>query len=167
MSATWPAVRIEIVEVIDQDLVDSLRRLYSQLYPDSPQDQTESIVGPETLSNLIGSPTDVLLVVKTLTGRIIGTATLNLIYRVHGCFAQIETFVIDQADRGQGLGQLLVDKLIELADANQVRIIGLVSGKQRLASHRLYQRNGFSQPDLFYYSRQLNQPRSDEVTPRW
>ncbi len=125
------------------------------------------MVGPPTLANLVGSPTDMLLAIKTPDNCIIGTGTLSLAYRVWGCSAQIETFVIDQTHRGQGLGQLLLERLIELANANQVWIVGLVSAKHRLASHRLYEQAGFSQPNSFYYSRQLNQPRPDEIVPRW
>ena len=160
MPASRPNAKIEIVDAIDQTLVDRLRHLYSQLYPDR-QSRVESYVSRQTLTNLVESSTDMLLVVKDDQNRIIGTATLSLLYQVSGCVALIETFIIDQDHRGQGLGRLLLDRLVELAEDNQVRIISLVSGKHRPASHRLYERGGFSQPDSFYYSRQLRQFNPD------
>ena len=161
MSSPTSIVRIETVESLDQNLVDSLRRLYRQLYPDSAQDPAQSLVGPETLADLVESPTSHLLVAKTANNQIVATATLNIAHRIHGCFAQLESFVVDQDHRGRGVGQLLLDGLIELAEANQVRMVSLVSGSHRPISHLFYQQAGFSRRDNFYFYRYLDWPQSD------
>lgn len=164
MNSKLPANRsdilIETVEVVDQALINCLQRLYGQLYPDLSRSQVESRVRSQTLTELIESPTDTLLVVKTPKNHITGMATLNLVYQMNGRFAQIECFVIDRDCRRQGLGSLLLDKLLELAAEQQVRVVGLISGKHRRESHRLYEGAGFRQPDVFYYSRQLSDGRT-------
>ena len=158
MSSSILIVRIETTESIDQSLVDSLRRLYKQLYPDSGQDLTQSLVGPETLASLVEAPDSHLLVAKTASNQIVATATLNLAHRIHGCFAQLESFVVDQDHRGKGIGQLLLDGLIELAEVNQVRMVSLVSGSHRPISHLFYQQAGFKRRDNFYFYRYLDRP---------
>lgn len=158
MSAAKAPVEIEIVKTVDQTLIDSLRRLYRQLYPNTPQSAVEAAVGFRALDKLVGSDSDRLLVAKTADGRIVGTATLNLVYRIGGRFATIESLVVDSDCRRRGLGRLLVDQLVELARDGGACLISLVSGQHRPASHRLYEAAGFRRRPNLYYSLWLDRP---------
>ena len=76
-------------------------------------------------------------------GQILGTLTL-VSYRVSsGPKARIEDVIVDEAARGQGVGEALVREALRRATELGVRTVELTSMPYREAANRLYRRLGF------------------------
>jgi GNAT superfamily N-acetyltransferase len=58
-------------------------------------------------------------------------------------YALVEDVVVDAAMRGQGYGEALMQRAIELARAGGCYKLALTSNKARADAHRFYQRLGF------------------------
>ena len=65
--------------------------------------------------------------------------------------AWIEDVVTDQAVRGQGVGQSLVEAAVDHAKALGARTVDLTSRPTREAANRLYRRVGFLQRETNVY----------------
>ena len=84
-----------------------------------------------------------MLVARGDEGRILGTLTLVL-YRVSsGLKARIEDVIVDEAARGQGVGEALVREGMRRATELGVRTVELTSMPYRESANRLYRRLGF------------------------
>ena len=90
-------------------------------------------------------PRQRLLVVEA-DGRIVGTAVVmilpNLSHRGRP-LALVENVVVDEAERGNRYGELLMRRTVEEARAAGCYKLTLTSNKQRADAHRFYQRLGF------------------------
>jgi ribosomal protein S18 acetylase RimI-like enzyme len=86
---------------------------------------------------------DVDLFVARDDERIVGMGALYFIRKIGKCNAYIEDVIVDEAYRGQGLGEKLVRALIETAKQKGVRSITLTSRSERVAAHKLYEKLGF------------------------
>jgi ribosomal protein S18 acetylase RimI-like enzyme len=92
-----------------------------------------------------------LLLARDDEGTIVGTLTLVL-YRIPtGLRARIEDVVVDEAGRGQGVGEALTREAMRLAAEAGVRSVELTSHPTREAANRLYRRLGFEQRDTNVY----------------
>ncbi len=76
---------------------------------------------------------------------IVGVATLYLMPKVGKLVSHLEDVVVSHQYRGQGLGALLVSKVIEVARELGVVSIALTSRPERVAANKLYQKLGFEQ----------------------
>jgi ribosomal protein S18 acetylase RimI-like enzyme len=65
--------------------------------------------------------------------------------------ARIGDVVVDQAARGQGVGEALVRAALGVAAAEGARTVDLTSRPSRVAANRLYQRLGFQARDSLLY----------------
>jgi ribosomal protein S18 acetylase RimI-like enzyme len=65
--------------------------------------------------------------------------------------AWIEDVVVDEAARGQGVGEALNREALRIAAENGARTVDLTSRPSREAANRLYQRIGFKQRDTNVY----------------
>jgi GNAT superfamily N-acetyltransferase len=112
-----------------------------------------------------------LLVVRDVTGRVVGSVALVLT----GDFGEITTsdeeaafrmLVVDPAARGQGVGRLLVSACLDRARAAGKRRMVISTDPRMTTAHRLYERLGFSRlperdwsplpgTDLLVYARDL------------
>ncbi|HEV7186723.1 MAG TPA: GNAT family N-acetyltransferase [Blastococcus sp.] len=112
-----------------------------------------------------------LLVVRDARGGIVGSVALVLT----GDFGEVTTsdeeaafrmLVVDQAARGQGVGQLLVRTCLDRARAAGKRRMVISTDPRMTSAHRLYERLGFGRlperdwspmagTDLLVYSREL------------
>ncbi|MEE8348403.1 MAG: GNAT family N-acetyltransferase, partial [Acidobacteriota bacterium] len=97
----------EVTEVTD-DLVEALGRLMFQL--------SQSAVPPtrETIQQMVDAEA-IRLLVAIDDGSILGTLTLALFPIPTGVRAWIEDVVVDQAVRGEGVGEALNRKALDLA----------------------------------------------------
>ena len=68
-----------------------------------------------------------------------------------GVRAWIEDVVVDEAARGQGVGQLLNERALEIAQESGAKTVDLTSRPSREAANRLYKRIGFEQRDTNVY----------------
>ncbi len=131
-------VRIEEVVVADGEVVDALRRLIPQLSSTAPAIEAYDI------ESIVSSPATTVFVARTDDG-IVGTLTLVLFRAPSGVRGWIEDVVVDDAARGQGVGEALVQGAIELAGKANARTVDLTSNPKREAANRLYQRVGFTE----------------------
>jgi ribosomal protein S18 acetylase RimI-like enzyme len=128
-------MKIEQVTEADDDLVEVIRRLLPQL--------SEARTPPtlEQLAETVAGET--MLVARADDGTIIGTLTL-ITYRVaSGLKARIEDVIVDQAARGQGVGEALTREAMRRATDAGARMVELTSMPYREAANRLYRRLGF------------------------
>ena len=140
-----PAVRIR--EATEDDL-PRLIELLAQLSLDAPREEPGPPL-PQTYSDAFAEiqadPRQRLLVAEA-GGRIAGSATLiivpNLTHQGRP-YAIVENVVVDQTQRGGGIGELLMRHAIEAARRAGCYKLSLTSNRRREDAHRFYERLGF------------------------
>jgi ribosomal protein S18 acetylase RimI-like enzyme len=83
------------------------------------------------------------LVVRADEGAILGAASLTVYLAPTGLRAIIEDVIVDQPARGQGVGEALVRRCLDIAHGKGVPTVTLTSNPKRESANRLYQRMGF------------------------
>lgn len=131
------AVTVEEATAVDDALVAAFARLVPQLSSSSPPPSAAE------LSAICTSPACVLLVARDAGGTIIGSLTLAVFPIPTGTRAWIEDVVVDDAARGAGAGQALVEAALQRAVALGAKTVDLTSRPSREAANRLYLRLGF------------------------
>ena len=104
----------------------------------------------QSLRNIVESPTSELWVAKE-EGKIVGITTLTLAARLSGVSARLEDVVVDEAERGKGIGRSLCEKVIERAKARGARSVSLTTRPERVAAHKLYEKLGFKRKETDVY----------------
>jgi ribosomal protein S18 acetylase RimI-like enzyme len=137
-------VTVEVVHTVTDELVDAFARLVPQL------SATKGPPGREALTGIVSSPAVTLLVARA-EGTIIGTLTLAMFPTPTGIRAWIEDVVVDEAARGQGIGEALITEAVGLAGAAGARTVDLTSRPTRQAAGRLYERAGFEERNTRVY----------------
>src|SRR3989344_1477628 len=89
------------------------------------------------------SDKNVALIVAMDDGKIVGMATLYIITKFSKRNGHVEDVVVDGEYRGQGLGEKIMQALINLARSEQVKTLHLTSRPERVAGNKLYQKLGF------------------------
>jgi ribosomal protein S18 acetylase RimI-like enzyme len=133
----------ECLEVTDE-VVAAFERLIPQLSssnPPPPRAELEAIVS---------SPATVLFLARA-DGAIVGSLTLALFRIPTGMRAWIEDVVVDEAARGEGVGEALNRAALARAADEGARTVDLTSRPSREAANRLYRRIGFEQRDTNVY----------------
>lgn len=120
------------------ELVEAFARLIPQLSRSSPPPSE-----PE-LQAMIDAPGTSVLVAANDDDKILGTLTLVVFRIPTGMRAWIEDVVVDEAARGQGVGEVLTLAAIDIARAAGAKTVDLTSRPSREAANRLYQRLGFT-----------------------
>ena len=138
-------MQVEEATEVSTELVEAMARLVPQL------SRTAAVPGEAELAEVVGSPASVLLVARDDSGRIAGSLTLVLFRIPTGMRAWIEDVVVDQAYRGQGVGEALSREALARAQAAGARTVDLTSRANREAANRLYQRLGFVPRDTNVY----------------
>ncbi|MBI2331808.1 MAG: GNAT family N-acetyltransferase, partial [Chloroflexi bacterium] len=122
-------MQIEIATRADDELYEAFQRLVPQLTNNNPPPTRED------LAALIQDPSSTLLLARSDSGQIIGTLTLTA-YRVPtGVRSIIEDVIVDISARGQGVGEALMQRAIDLARQKGVRNISLTSNPMRVAAN--------------------------------
>jgi ribosomal protein S18 acetylase RimI-like enzyme len=129
---------IEIFELkqATQQIVDELVTLGRALHED------ERTMTLQELEDLIADQTAVVIVAQD-GGYIIGMATLYFFQKIGSRTSLLEDVIVDSRYRGQGLGEKLVQAIIEVARSRKVKTISLTSRPVRVAAHKLYEKLGF------------------------
>ncbi len=138
-------VKVEIATTLTPAIVDAVERLVGQL--------SRSAAPPTTaeLSDIVSSPATDLFIAIDDGGTIIGTATLVTFRIPTGVRAWIEDVVVDEAGRGQGVGTVLTEAMVERAQELGCRTVDLTSRPSRQSANRMYQRAGFVARDTNVY----------------
>jgi ribosomal protein S18 acetylase RimI-like enzyme len=138
-------VTVEEAGAVTPDLVESFATLIPQLSKSSP---------PPTeveLREMVEAPGTHVLVARDDDGRILGSLTL-VVFRIPTAVrAWIEDVVVDEAGRGQGVGEALNRFALDLARAEGAKTVDLTSRPSREAANRLYQRIGFERRETNVY----------------
>ncbi len=130
-------MQIEIVNEATQELWDAFHRLVPQLTNNNPPPSLD------LLAALVESEASTLLVARADDGFILGAAALTVYLVPTGTRAIIEDVIVDGSARGQGIGEALVRRCLEIAREKGAPAVTLTSNPKREAANRLYQRMGF------------------------
>ncbi|HAF69240.1 MAG TPA: GNAT family N-acetyltransferase [Acidimicrobiaceae bacterium] len=138
------AIEISICESVDEAVVAAFQRLIPQLSSSSSLPTAGQLV--EILNH---DASTVLLAREGDT--IVGSMTLIVFAIPTGVRAWIEDVVVDEQARGQGVGEALNQRAIEIATKAGAKTIDLTSRPSREAANRLYQRLGFTARETNIY----------------
>jgi ribosomal protein S18 acetylase RimI-like enzyme len=141
---TETGVTVEQAAVADHELLDAIKTLLPQLSSAAPPTFAE-------LDEVATSPATTLFVARNAGGRIVGALTLAHFRLPTGVRAWIEDVVVDQTERGGGIGSALVEAAVDVARQAGARTVDLTSRPDREAANRLYQRLGFVRRETNVY----------------
>jgi len=117
-----------------------------------------SPVTEDEIADIARSPATVLFVARDREGEIVGSLTLVLFRAPTGPRAWIEDVVVDEAQRGGGVGSALVEEALKRAKEAGARTVDLTSRPSREAANRLYVRLGFKERVTNVYRFQVELP---------
>ena len=142
-------MQIEIVTQADDELYGAFQRLIPQLTDNNPPPSLDN------LAALLQDPASTLIVARNENDKIVGALTLA-VYRVPtGIRSVIEDVIVDSSARGQGIGEALMKRAIDVARETGARNISLTSNPIREAANKLYLRVGFTKRDTNAYQIKL------------
>ncbi len=142
-------MQIDIAYQADEELFEAFQRLVPQLTQNNPPPTREE------LQALINEPASTLLLARDERGEIIGALNLT-VYRVPtGVRSIIEDVIVDLSARGQGVGEALMLRAIELAREKGASGISLTSNPMRVAANGLYVKLGFQKRETNSYQFKL------------
>jgi ribosomal protein S18 acetylase RimI-like enzyme len=142
-------MRIDLVTQADVELYQALQRLVPQLTNNNPPPSLDE------LTALVHEASSTLMIARDDSGVIVGALTLA-VYRVPtGIRSIIEDVVVDISVRGQGVGEELMLRAIEIAREKGAANISLTSNPMRVAANKLYLRVGFQKRDTNAYQLKL------------
>jgi len=133
-----------VVREATGEVAAAMRRLLPQLSASAaPPDQAavQRIVSSEAIT----------LLAARLDGQIVGLLTLAMFPIPTGFRAWIEDVIVDEAARGQGIGEALTKMALDLAAGAGARTVDLTSRPSREAAGRLYERVGFAERSTRIY----------------
>lgn len=139
------SVTVAVAGEVTDEVVDAFARLTPQLSRSSPPPTRQQ------LEEIVASPATHLLLATGADGTILGSLTLVLFRIPTGLRAWIEDVVVDEAGRGQGVGEALNRFAIDVAAERGARSVDLTSRPSREAANRLYRRLGFEPRDTNVY----------------
>jgi ribosomal protein S18 acetylase RimI-like enzyme len=122
--------------------------LIAQLYSDPAQEDFAAARASyeRAYAEIAGDPRQTLLVAET-GGEIVGTLVLIIVpnlTRRGRPYAILENIVVDAERRSGGIGEALVRRAIEDAQAAGCHKVALMSRVERTEAHRFYGRLGFT-----------------------
>lgn len=129
-------VSIDILRSISDEERQQIAALVAQL--------TTKEVDPSRFDEVVDSHNTLLLTARR-NGHIVGVLVLALYPTLTGRKAWIEDVVVDNAERGAGIGRALVERAIAKASERGAATLDLTSNPSRQAAHRLYRACGFEE----------------------
>jgi len=130
---------------VDDELFEAWVRLLPQL------STSAGTVGRDVLQRIVSAPTSRLLIARDIDQGIVGSLTLAMFQIPTGLRAIIEDVVVDESQRGRGIGELLTRAALDIAEHEGVRTVDLTTRPSREAANRLYQRVGFTKRETNVY----------------
>ncbi len=142
-------MQVDVVTKADDELYEAFQRLVPQLTNNNPPPSLND------LAALVRDSSSTLMVARNEKNEIIGALTLT-VYRVPtGIRSIIEDVIVDTSARGQGIGEALMLRAIEIAKEKGASNISLTSNPLREAANRLYLRVGFKKRETNAYQMKL------------
>ena len=124
----------ELLTFTDSDFID-LASLMQEL-------SGNIVFTRESLERMLADPNSHLYVIRE-ENRIVACASLCIFHQPFSTDATIESVVVSSKMRGKGLGQKLMEHLLEEAARMNVDCIHLTSNPKREVANALYQKLGF------------------------
>lgn len=109
----------------------------------------------DSLERMLADPNSHLYVIRE-EGRIVACACLCIFHQPFSTDATVESVVVSSKMRGKGLGQKLMEHLIEEAARLNVDCIHLTSNPKREAANALYRKMGFEKKETNCYMMNLS-----------
>ena len=147
-------IQIEEVTQVTDELMDAFKRLVPQLSSTNPAPTLAEV------TQMVQSPATIVLIARDMDkpqGPIMGSLTLALFRIPTAMRAWIEDVVVDTGARGQGIGEALVRKALEVAAQSGAKTVDLTSRPSREAANRLYVRVGFEKRETNIYRYKIEQ----------
>lgn len=142
-------MQLEIVTKADEELYEAFQRLVPQLTNNNPPPSLND------LADLVRDSSSTLIIARNDNNDIVGALTLS-VYRVPtGIRSVIEDVIVDISTRGEGVGEALMLRGIELAREKGAGNISLTSNPMRVAANKLYLRVGFEKRETNSYQMKL------------
>jgi ribosomal protein S18 acetylase RimI-like enzyme len=138
------SIVVEVIADITDDNLAAVNRLIPQLSRSAPP------LTAEALKKIVSWDGNRLLIARS-GEQAVGMLTLVMFPIPTGLRAWIEDVVVDESARGQGIGAVLTQEAIRLAQAVGARTVDLTSRPSRDAANRLYERLGFELRDTKAY----------------
>jgi ribosomal protein S18 acetylase RimI-like enzyme len=129
-------VHVEVLHEVTDEVVAAFGHLLPQLSSSAPP------ADRAVLTEIVSSGATTLLIAWA-GDRIAGTLSLVMFPIPTGLRAWIEDVIVDEAARGQGIGEALTVEALRIAEAAGARTVDLTSRPSREAAGRLYERVGF------------------------
>jgi GNAT superfamily N-acetyltransferase len=132
-------VKIErLTEFKPEDTVE-----IGQLFPSLSEHLEDSPVNEELLRDIINSPYHVQIVARDEDGKIIGAATMSVVFSTAtGRIAYLEDLVVNKNAQGSGIGKKLWDEIIKWSRENNLGRIEFTSSFNRKSAHTFYKKLG-------------------------
>jgi ribosomal protein S18 acetylase RimI-like enzyme len=131
---------------VDDALMEAMSRLLPQL------SKTAAIPDADAIREIVASPrTALLLAHEQSSRRIAGMLTLVCFRIPAGVRARIEDVVVDEAERGHGIGETLCRTALRIAAEQGASAVELTSHPSREAANKMYRKLGFVSRDTNTY----------------
>ena len=134
---------IEITEY-SEGILNALNELLPQL------SSSASLLSDSALQRIIQSESSHLLMAEE-DGLYYGSLTLAVFIIPTGTRAWIEDVVVSENSRGKGVGKLLSERAVNLANELGAKTIDLTSRPSRKVANNLYKKVGFVQRETNIY----------------
>lgn len=150
---------IDIRGVTQADAADVAGLLGQLGYPTTPRDVALRL---ETLAR----DPDATVLVASGYGPVVGVVVVNWCHMLHHPrpLARLTTLVVDDRERGSGIGRMLVKAASQAARMAGCDVLELTTGAQREAAHAFYRAIGFEQSSL-RFSRSLRRRVVEGMAP--
>jgi ribosomal protein S18 acetylase RimI-like enzyme len=147
------SISIEEATEVSEHLVRAWQSLTPQL------SSSAHAPGTSQIDAIVSSTATTLLMARDGAGRIVGGLTLAIFRVPTGVRAWIEDVVVDEAARGQGVGEALTREAVKRAVDAGARSVDLTSRPSREAANRLYAKLGFEKRVTNVYRLTLHDSR--------
>jgi ribosomal protein S18 acetylase RimI-like enzyme len=139
---------VEEVASATPAVAEALESLIPQLSTSAPP------LTLDQLAAIVESPATILFVARNDQAQVLGSLTLVVFRAPTGPRAWIEDVVVDERQRGAGIGSLLVEAALKRAQSEGARTVDLTSRPTRVEANRLYVRAGFTlrETNVYRYS---------------
>ena len=113
---------------------------------------------PLDLDKVLAKENNITLLVCREEEKIAGMASLCTYKVISGHKGWIEDVVVDESERGKGIGRLLMNRLIDLAKEKGLSELFLFTGYHRKPAIAMYESLGFKEKESHLYSMDLGKP---------
>ena len=134
---------IEKLTHFDADVLRDINRLMSELSVTSQTDE-------QLIREAVGDGNSHIYIIRD-EERIIGCGALCVMHTLEQRLASIEHIVVSEDYRGQGLGEMLMRRMLTDVRTLAPITLHLTSNSQRVAANQLYRKLGFVKKDTNFY----------------